>query len=145
MRRLVRSKLRRLVRSKKKKKKYRRYSHIGAGDVAAALNVYHATFDELNDEITPAKKPTPEELTIRNDLWFKLSAEAKEVAHTILNSPKDFVEDCMWNKPYTKYRRRANRDPACLIKTFFRKKWGGNRSKVNNVFKELEMYLKKIN
>lgn len=109
-------------------------------DLVSAWIVFFGIYTEI-DELTPDRSISPETAVIRDDLYQKLSAEAKEVVEAIINSPKDFVDECI--SPKTgRFKYREN-DNAFFIKRFFRKKWG-SRLLVKQVFRELETYIKKI-
>ncbi len=126
---------------KPKRKKLKRIKWTPDADgIICAWIVFFGLYEEV-DELMPCACISPETAVIKDDLYQKLSTEAREVIETIINAPKDFTDECI--APKTGRFKYREDDNAYFIKRFFRKKWG-SRLLVRKVFRELEMYIKKI-
>lgn len=111
------------------------------GGIVEACIVLFGYEMEYDDGLLPDDRPSPEQTTIKNDLYSKLSDDAKEVITTVFNSPKEFMDACII--PSNGRFRVFRGDSSYYVRKFFRKKWR-SRLKVKRAFKEVEKYLRKI-
>lgn len=112
------------------------------GDIVEASFALFGNYLSWDDEIAPDNKPNPEQIAVKNDLYLKLSDDAKEVLNIIFTSPKEFVDACISNTNGDLRRKKG--DKTHFIQSFFRKKWK-SRLKVKRTFKELENFVRKLN
>lgn len=134
--------MRKLKRSKQWRSTHRPPARKMKEDIIAASFALYGNYIAWDDEIAPDRKPNPEQSAVKNDLYFKLSEEAKEVLTTIINCPEEFADACISTKHGGLRERKG--DKTHFIKTFFRKKWR-SRLKVKRTFQELEKYIEKLN
>jgi len=111
------------------------------GDIVQACVIIYGEYVQCTDDLLPDDRPNPEQCAVKNDLYSKLSDDAKEVLTTIFNAPKEFVDACI--SPKDGRYRAFKGDRSYYIRKFFRKKWR-SRLKVKSTFEEVEKYLQKI-
>lgn len=110
-------------------------------ELACAWIVLFGTWEKFDDVKLTDDCLSAEMAVIKQDLFDKLSDEAKEILLTIINSPTEFAEFCVVDRT-GKFKRRKN-DDTYFIKIYFRKIWG-SRLKVKKAFSEIENFIKKI-
>lgn len=139
--------MRKLKRSRKRRKLKRIKNpvvvpqKIWKEDIVQASYCLYGDYLQFDEELSQDNRPNPEQCTIKNDSYLKLSDDAKEVLGIIISAPAEFVDACI--SPKDGRYRVFQGDSSYYIRKFFRKKWK-SRLKVKRTFKEVEKYLRKI-